>query len=92
MDVSDRSTGPLLPRVHCLTNHRHAFLKLSRNDAKSNGLLEVFQMQRPLRNTYEHAVCSQTIVQHYFTPDPLEGGFPDYIGMFTAGHETSLGA
>lgn len=64
----------------------HGLQPLSRAtaDAQNNTTpvdipLEVFQIQAPLRDSYDGAACSQTIVQHDFTNSY---GSP-YVGAFS---------
>lgn len=47
--------------------HQSSSRAASNNTSPVDIPLEVFQIQAPLRESYDGAACSQTIVQHDFT-------------------------
>lgn len=50
------------------------------NESETTGLLEVFQVEAPLRKSYDGTSCKQVIMQHDFT---ASYGSP-YVGMLQA--------
>lgn len=59
--------------------HQSSSRAASNNISSVDIPLEVFQIQAPLRDSYDGAACSQTIVQHDFTNSY---GSP-YVGMLS---------